>query len=96
MVRLMESWFLADKEKLAGFYGRDFNPKVLPKNKNVEKIPKDDVLTGLKNATRNTSKGEYGKGAHSGEILQKINPDPVRKSSEHCERMFAAIKKATE
>lgn len=96
MVRLMESWFLADKERLAGFYGRNFNSNALPKNKNVEKIPKDDVLTGLKNATRNTSKGEYGKGAHSGEILQKINPDPVRKSSEHCERMFAAIKKATE
>lgn len=41
MVQLMETWFLADKEKLAEFYGKNFNAKALPKNKNVEEISKE-------------------------------------------------------
>lgn len=96
MVQLMESWFLADKEKLGEFYGPNFNHNALPKNKNVEKIPKADVLKGLKAATAKTKKGEYGKGTHSGEILQKINSSSVRNSAEHCENLFQAIIKATE
>jgi hypothetical protein len=96
MVQLMETWFLADKEKLAEFYGKDFNAKALPQNKEVEKIPKNDVISGLENATRNCAKGRYGKGLHSGEILQRIDSSLVRQSAPHCEKLFAAIIKATE
>jgi hypothetical protein len=94
MVQLMESWFLADKEKLAEFYGKDFNPKKLPQNKNIERIPKNDVITGLKEATQNTSKKEYGKGSHSGEILQRIDSGKVRKAAPHCEKLFDSITKS--
>ena len=91
MVQTMESWFLADKERLAEFYGKDFNPKKLPQNENVELIPKKDVIKGLKEAARKTSKKEYGKGAHSGELLQKIDSQKVRAAAPHCDRLFKTI-----
>ncbi len=91
MVQAMESWFLADKDCLAEFYGKDFNSNSLPQNPNVEKIQKKDILEGLKNATRRTKKGKYGKGNHSGEILQKIDAQKIRESAPHCERLFRII-----
>jgi len=91
MVQLMESWFLADKEKLAEFYGKGFNINSLPKHTNVEKIPKSDVESGLKNAVRGTSKKEYKKGEHTGEILRIIDSNKVRSAAPHCERLFAVI-----
>ena len=91
MVQIMESWFLADKEKLAEFYGQDFNANALPQNNNVERIPKADVISGLENATRNTKKGKYGKGSHSGEILRRIDFRKVRESAAHCERLFEIL-----
>jgi hypothetical protein len=93
MAQMMESWFLADKEKLAEFYGQGFNVNALPKNKNVEKIAKSDVETGLKNAVRGTSKKEYKKGEHAGEILRIIDSKKVRDAAPHCERLFIEIKK---
>lgn len=94
MVQMTESWFLADKEKLAEFYGKGFRANSLPKNKNVEAIAKSAVETGLKNATRETSKKEYDKGSHAGEILRVIDSNKVRAAAAHCEKLFAEIKKA--
>ncbi len=96
MVQAMESWFLADKEKLAECYGNKFNAKVLPKNNEVEKIPKKDAIDGLKNATKDTrnGKGEYGKGADSGKILGEISPQKVSEAAPHCRRLFESITEA--
>lgn len=93
MVQTMESWFLADKEKLAECYDNKFNEKVLLKNKEVEKIPKKDAIDGLKNATKETrnGKGEYGKGADSGKILGEIRPQKVRAAAPHCKILFKTI-----
>ncbi len=93
MVQAMESWFLADKEKLAKCYDNKFNEKTLPKNKEVEKIPKKDVIEGLKNATKDTrnGKGEYSKGADSGKILGEIRPQKVIETARHCEKLFDSI-----
>jgi len=96
MAQMMEAWFLADKEKLAEFYGKGFNVNALPKHTNVEKIPKANVRTGLINAVRDTSKKYYEKGEHAGEILRKIDSDKVRKSAPHCERLFKVIKEEIE
>jgi len=93
MTQMMESWFLGDKEKLAEFYGKGFNTNALPKNVNVEKISKADVETGLKNAIRETSKREYKKGEHAGELLRIIDSSKVRKAAPHCERLFETIAK---
>lgn len=92
MVQVMESWFFADKDKLAEFYGQNFNRNALSNNTNVEKIPKADIESGLANATRNTQKGEYHKTRHGAKLLELINPQNVRESAPHCERLFVTIK----
>ena len=76
IVQCMESWFLADKEILAAFFGVGFKPSALPANTSIEQISKQDVLEGLKKATRACEKkGEYGKGRHSFKILAKLSPE---------------------
>lgn len=91
MVQMMESWFFADKEKLAEFYGKNFNFNSLSKHANVEKISKNDVENGLANATKNTQKGLYHKTRHGAKILEIVNPNKVRKSAPNCERLFKTI-----
>jgi hypothetical protein len=56
MVQCLESWFLADKAALEKYYGRQFMNDNLPGNPNIEEIPKQDVVDGLKAATRGTDK----------------------------------------
>lgn len=98
MVQAMESWFLADKEKLAACYDNKFKGNALPKNQQVEKILKKDAIEGLKSATKDTKngKGEYSKGADSGKILGEIRPQMIIDAAPHCEKLFTEIKKAVE
>ena len=78
MVQCMEAWFLADKDCLAAFFGRGFNQNALPGRPDIEDTAKVDVLDGPKNATRQCQpRGEYGKGRHSFDILEKIDPAKV-------------------
>ncbi len=91
MVQLMESWFFADKDGLAEFYGKNFNRNALSKNTNVEKIAKADVESGLNKATKNTPRGVYHKTRHGAKILEIVSPRKVRDSASHCDRLFAII-----
>lgn len=91
MIQVMESWFFADKDKLAEFYGQNFNRGALARNRNIERIPKADVESGLANATRNTQKGEYHKTRHGAKILELINPQKVRAAAPHCEKLFKTV-----
>ena len=96
MVECMESWFLADQDELATFFGDGFRRKALPARPEVEDIPKKDVLNGLKVATRNCGKkGEYHKGRHSFKILSCLDPEKVTDASPHAKRLIETlIKKA--
>ena len=92
MVQCMESWFMADKECLDKFFGQGFSMKAIPRNPNIEAIPKADIFNGLKNATRKTkTKGKYGKGSHSFDILTKIDPQKVRGASEHAKKLLKVL-----
>ncbi len=91
MVQVMESWFLADADALASFYGQDFNRGPLPANRNIEQVPKEDALARLSQATRNTKKGGYKKGPDSYDILAKLNPAKVRGMSPFGERFIQAL-----
>ena len=92
MVQCMESWFLADKNTLADFYGQGFNLNALPKQLNIEKIPKDDVNQGLEAATRQTkTKGKYHKTRHGFDLLALISPDKVRQTSEHADKLIMIL-----
>jgi len=94
MAQAMESWFVADKEKLAACYDNKFNDKKLPQHKEVEKIPKNDVIEKLKTATKDTSngKGKYDKGKGAGIILGEIRPHKVIDAAPHCKKLFDSIK----
>jgi hypothetical protein len=91
MVQCMEAWFLAEKKVLQDYYGQHFSEVSLPANPNIEQIPKDDILKGLSNATRNTTKGEYDKGDHSFAILARISPSLVKDAAPHCKRLIILL-----
>lgn len=92
MVQCMESWFLAVQKTLAQFYGQGFNLNALPKQTNIEKIPKNDVTQGLEAATRHTkTKGKYHKTRHGFDILTQIEPHKVRQASEHAEQLVTVL-----
>ena len=79
----MESWFLADKDALAGYYGQRFLRNSLPNRPNVEDIPKTDVMAGLEHASQQCQKGKYHKTRHGFAILALINPALVECASLH-------------
>ena len=89
MVQVMESWFLADRVALASFYGQNFRPQDLPANPNTERVRKEDVFTGLAQATRNTK--SYKKGVDSFQILEKLEPAKVRTASAYADRFLRAL-----
>ncbi len=88
MVVCMESWFLADKDTLALFFGQNFRLESLPANPNVEQVSKADVYKGLENATKDTKKGVYGKSVHSFKILAFIDPTKVRSVAPSANRLL--------
>ena len=91
MVQCMEAWFLADKDGLAAYFDQGFNRNALPGRREIEDVAKGDVLEGLKNATRQCKKGEYGKGRHSFDILERIDPAKVVDASPHASRLVETL-----
>lgn len=94
MVQVMETWFLADPSALSAYYGDGFKVKHLGAHQNVERIPKADVIAKLKQAAKDTAKGEYHKTAHAPDLLSRIDSSRVRSASINCARLFEAILKA--
>ena len=92
MVQCMESWFMADKVSLERFYGHAFNANALPARREIEHIPKSDVVNGLANATRNTQKGQYHKTRHGFLLLGAIEPGKVEAVSPFCERLHRRLR----
>lgn len=94
MAQVMESWFLADPATLEKFYGQKFGAGQIPKRKNVEEVPKDDVMSALDRASRNTQRGPYHKIQHGAPILENLSSDLVRARAPHCNRFFEALHEA--
>lgn len=92
MVQMMENWFLCDRGMLADYFGRGFGERHLPGAEgDVESLGKAQVAEGLRMATRGSRKGEYGKGAHSAELLARIDPQRLRRAAPHFEKLLAAL-----
>jgi hypothetical protein len=91
MVQCMESWFLADLEQLKHYFGQGFDDKKLPKTRPIEDACKRDVLHGLDQAARNTSKGGYRKGSHAFAILRLLDPNKVQQQSPWTCRLFKTL-----
>ena len=90
MVQCMESWFYADKDLLAVFFGQGFKPNLLS-GAAIEDIPKRDVQTGLRSASRPSRKGTYRKGRHSFEILARLDADRVCAVSPHAKGLIETL-----
>lgn len=91
MVQTMETWLIADIRALKEFYGAGFKPNSLPKRRDIENIDKAELEKALKEATKNSKKGEYHKTRHASELLQKIEVGKVRKAAPYCERLFQEL-----
>lgn len=91
MVQTMEAWMIADIETLKKFYGKGFKENVISKTLNVEKIDKSILSSSLKEATRNTSKGEYQKIKHAAKLLEMLDVEKVRQASDYCNRLFETL-----
>ncbi len=92
MVELMESWFLADRTELAQYFGQKFAAGKLPgMAEKVEVVAKADVETGLKRASHPSSRGQYDKGRHSAELLQRIDPDKLKNAAPSFSALLKAI-----
>jgi hypothetical protein len=83
MVQCMETWIVADPEALAKFYGQGFQVKALPVRINLEDEPKKEIYSKLAKATKNTTKGEYGKIKHAAQLLKVVSPTKI---SSRCAR----------
>ena len=92
MVQTMEAWLIADLDALKEFYGQGFNASAIPKNPDVEKIPKDQLASALEKASRKTQPGEYKKIRHGAKLLAMLDTAKVRKASLHCDRLFSELK----
>ena len=93
MVQVMESWFVADREALADFYGSDFRPSAIPQWPEIEEVPKGDVLSKLRQATSGTRKGSYRKGRHGFQILGRLDPNKVMNAAPHAKCFVDSLRK---
>ena len=97
MVQCMEAWLLADRDVLAGFFGKGFNAKALPGRTDVEKVPKKRLLDAIEHATRRCSpKGGYDKGRHSFQLLGRLDPEKVTMASPYAQRLISTLMSADE
>ena len=94
MAQCMETWFLADKGMLAGYYGDGFNESALPRNPKIEEIPKRDVLRGLERSTAQTRKETYHKTRHAFDLLERLDPNAVQKLSPLADAFFKVLLKS--
>ncbi len=91
MVQVMETWFIADREALRRYYGKDFQDSAISLNQRVEQIAKSEIYSGLKRATQRTTKGAYHKTHHAPELLAIIDANKVREVAPQCERFFSTV-----
>lgn len=95
MVEIMESWFIADKDALSAYYGAEFQPTKLPGNPKVEQIPKQDVLSRLVTASKQTQKGPYHKTRHAPDLLIRIDPSKIERAAPAAKRLFDFLRSRT-
>ena len=87
MVQVMETWFLADRDALRGFFGPQLNENNFREWPDLEEVPKDTVLNALERATLNCQK-PYSKGRVSFELLGRIDPQRVAADCPHAGRLL--------
>jgi len=91
MVQCVEAWFVAGKATLANYYGKGFHSGALPRQANVELIPKQRVQDALRQAAQQTKKETYDKTRDGPALLGLIDTGKLQTSSMHAGRLFDAL-----
>lgn len=92
MVQVMESWFLADREAVAAYFGPDFAEATIPaETRPLESIPKATVAKSLDKAARKTPKKGYDKGRDSFALLGRLDPAKLKAASPWARRFFDVL-----
>ena len=91
MVQVMETWIIADVPALVCYYGKGFREEALPSAKPLEDVLKYDIRHALRKATKETHSGRYHKTRHAPDLLERIDPDLVRKRCRMCDRLFEVV-----
>ena len=89
MVQLLEAWLLAHPEALEAYYALPSSS--FARTEDVEQIPKSEALRRLKEPTRHTTKGQYDKVRHAPYLLERIDPDQVKKRARNCRKLFESV-----
>jgi hypothetical protein len=95
MVQTVESWFLADPDKLAEYYGQGFKPDKLPapvNGKDVECHRKIKIYKSLNSAIKATKHKKYKK-SDGFELVGLISPKKVCKVSVHAQDLAERLDK---
>ena len=93
MVQMMESWFLADWDALAAFFGQGFDASRKP-NGPLEQSSKNSIELALKQASRHSrTKGEYSKGLHSFKILAALSAERLTQQSPWAKRLVDELER---
>ncbi len=79
MIRVMETWFVADRNLLVQYFGSQFKSQHVPNWPVLENVSKSDVLAALGRATAACRK-PYSKGKVSFELLKRLDPAVVEAS----------------
>lgn len=91
MVVAMETWFLADRELLKGYFGRELVESHFKAWPLLEEVPKETVLNALQAATAGCS-SPYEKGKVSFELLAKLNPSRVETECPHAKELLERLR----
>ena len=92
MVQCMEAWLVTDADALGKCFGKKLKRSALPRNLNIEEVPKKDVLDKLASAVKPTPSGAYHKIQHGAKILAELNPDLVGKRSGHARSLYSFLR----
>jgi hypothetical protein len=92
MVEVMETWFIADKQMLAGYFGANFRANQIPAWPSLEAVPKKIIFETLDNATAGCGRKRYSKGKVSFELLRRLNPNAVEPSCPHAKALLERLR----
>lgn len=94
MVQCMEAWLVADRATLKLFFGQGYRASALPKpGRALEWVDKQDLFAALGKTTAQCQKRAYSKGAHSFELLARLDPGNVVTALPWAARLVDTLKR---
>ncbi|MBI3763208.1 MAG: DUF4276 family protein [Chloroflexi bacterium] len=92
MVTCMETWLMADRTALRGFFGAALNANALLPLNNLEQRPRQDVQQALEDATWPCGRDrQYEKGRRSYQVLAALDPATLRQYLPHFVRFVETL-----